>query len=634
MDKRKRILAAVGAFVLGLALERVAVPAYLAPALFIAAWGISGFDVLLQAARNVKGAFLLGEHFLMSTATVGAILIGEYPEAAMVMILYQIGEAIQDAAVGKSRRSIAELMDIVAPIAHRITEGRSEDIAPEEIEIGDIIEIRSGERVPVDGCIERGESSVDVSALTGESMPLSVQPGAILLSGSINGTGRLVLIAQKRVEDSTAGRILSLLEEASENQARSESLITRFARIYTPIVVGAALLLALFLPLFFRDVGISEGIRRGLTFLVVSCPCAFIISVPMAFFSGIGVSSRAGVLVKGGNVLEQLARMNVLGLDKTGTLTEGRFEVVYLHPEPISSEEEMIQMAAAMESGSSHPIAEAIRACRMERFSSSRGDEEPASVISIPGRGLTAEIDGAAYILGNRTHMSDFGLAEEAGQDGCDENTAATMVHIAQIAPIRRYLGHFVIRDRIKPQAKEAIEQIRALSVRHIAMLTGDGGTVSTEVAERVGVDAVHFGLLPQEKLAWVRAWKEQHPKDTVGFVGDGLNDAPVLALSDVGFAMGGIGSDAAIEAADVVLMADDLNAIGSGIRIARRTVRIAKENIFFSLGIKLLFLLCSALGWTNMWMAVFADTGVSLLAVANCLRLFHAAPRRASGDI
>lgn len=645
IPKKTRVLAAAVLMAAGLVASKANAPELVSRALLFLAWLLSGIDVLKSAVVQLRKRFLMAEHFLMTVATVGAILIGEVGEAAMVMVLYQLGELIQARAVGKSRASIAGLMDIAAPVAYRHVAGNREEIDPDDIEVGDLLEVRAGERVPADGVVIRGESALDCSALTGESMPISVAEGSQVLSGSINGDGWFIFRAEKRAEDSTALRILELIEEASSNPAETESMITRFAKIYTPIVVACAAALAILPPLLMPGLApASDWIERGLTFLVVSCPCAFVISVPMAFFSGIGVSSRAGVLVKGGYALELLPKIDALAFDKTGTLTEGSFSVLAAHaaaspacdaapspasdpahgasqnPAPGAAKAELIRRAKALEAGSSHPIAAAIRRIPVD-------DTAPPLVAkairSIPGRGLIGEFSDGVYLLGNRALMEENGFRDDAEKDGCEGAEAAAMVHLARTSPEPRYFGHFVISDRMKPSSADCIRQLREMGIRSITMLTGDSKRIAKEVGEKLGIAEIRSELLPDQKLAWV---KEQRSlgKRCVAVVGDGLNDAPVLTAADIGIAMGGIGSDATIEASDVVLMGDDLRALPNAIRIASKTKAIANQNIYGSLGVKLAFLIISALGLASMWMAVFADMGVALIAVMNSFRLFH----------
>lgn len=585
--------------------------------MYLISWIVAGVDILYQAVINLKNKMLMAEHFLMSLATIGAIFIQEYREAALVMVLFQIGELLQDRAVDKSRDSIAELMDIQAPIAYRLVGNKSESIDPDEIEIGDLIEIKPGEKIPVDGKITSGNSLLDVSPLTGESMPKKVNVGDEVLSGSINKDGYFVIEATKISSDSTAMRIIELVEEATENQAETENLITRFAKIYTPIVVTLAIIISLVPPLFFGEVFI-EWLRRGLTFLVISCPCAFVISVPMSFVLGIGASSKMGILVKGGNIFEKLIDVDTLVVDKTGTITEGNFEVVNDHPHGDVLNKELLSRTYLMEEKSNHPIADAIK-----RYSNGKEiiDFEFSNIENVPGRGLKGTMGDEEYILGNLKYMEDYGLLYEASEDRCIEKVA-TMVHVARIKPDKKYIGHYVIEDVIKPNAKYVVSELHNKGIKKIIMLTGDSQRVAKEVSDKVGIDEYKASLLPDEKLKAVEELSK-NSKKKIAYVGDGLNDAPVLKVSDVGIAMGGIGSDAAIEASDVVLVNDDLDSILRLFETAKRTVNNAYQNIGISLGVKILFLTFAAFGKVPMWLAVFADGGVALVAIINAFRLY-----------
>lgn len=618
--KTKRVIFAAILLALGIILdffvEGFEIPLII---IFVASWFIAGIDIIYQAIINLKNKMLLAEHFLMSIATIGALAIGEYKEAAMVMVLFQIGELLEDKAVDKSRKSITDLMNIQAPVAYRIEDSKSVQIDPEDIQVGDLLEIKAGDKVPVDGVVVKGESSLDTAALTGESIPVSVGIGDKLLSGSINGDGWLVMKAESTAENSTAMRIIELLEEATENQAQTESMITRFAKIYTPIVVVLAILLAFIPPLIIEGAQFSEWFRRGLIFLVVSCPCAFVVSVPMAFVTGLGISSKLGILVKGGNVFEKLVQIDTLAVDKTGTITEGAFKVFYEHPQDDVDKSLMLSITKELEKGSNHPIAQAIR-----KYAEDKDHDYEAvefgHIENVPGRGLKSLGEKEEYILGNLSYMEEHDLIEPAIADGC-VNEVATMVHVARIKPDKKYLGHYVIKDMIKEDAKEIIESIHTLGIDKVVMLTGDAKNVAEDVAKRAGIDEIHSELLPQGKMSWVVNKTNEGRK--IAFAGDGLNDAPVITASHVGIAMGGIGSDAAIEASDVVLIKDDLKSIPRVFKIAKHTVGIAKQNIWLSLGIKLIFLILSAFGLTAMWMAVFADVGVTLLAIANSFRLY-----------
>lgn len=576
--------------------------------MFIGAWLISGLDIIYQAFFNLKNKMLLAEHFLMSVATIGAIIIGEYDEAAMVMVLFQLGEMLEDRAVNKSRQSIADLMNIQTPIAYRLINDEIEEIESDEIKIGDLIQVRVGDKIPVDGLIVQGKSSLDMKALTGESMPVGVFHGDEVLSGSINLDSALIIEAKKSVIDSTANKIVELLEEATENQAKTESLITKFAKIYTPIVVAFALAIALIPPIFWGQ-DFFEWLRRGLIFLVVSCPCAFVVSVPMAFVTGLGVSSKLGILIKGGNVIENLSDIKFIASDKTGTLTQGNFEITEIQTRAGVDQEKLLAIAAGMEIGFTHPIAKAILNLAKEK---SVKLEDLIEVKNIPGRGVEAKHQNSGLILGSST------LLKENGVSIPEINTSGTLVYLGQVYPEKAYLGHFIIKDEIKQNAKESINKLRAKGVEKIVMLTGDSKEIAEVVASELDLDDFKYKMLPQDKLGYVI-----NSQDDIAFIGDGLNDAPVLAASKVGIAMGGIGSDASIEAADVVIINDDLSLVGDALDICKYTFAIAKQNIILSLGIKLIFLILSAFGMTAMWMAVFADVGVTLLAIANTFRIY-----------
>lgn len=651
----KRVIISACFVILGIFISLFSENTLISNILFILAWIISGIDIFRQAVINLKNNHLLAEHFLMSVATIGAFAIGEYMEAAMVMVLYQIGEIMEGRAINKSRESIASLMNIAAPVAFKIDGDKRIEIDPDDIEIGDLLEVRAGEKIPVDGTVVKGESYLDTSALTGESMPKHIQIGDSVLSGAMNTDGWFVIRAIKTAENSTAMRIMQLLEEATENQAKVESFITKFAKVYTPIVVMLALFVAFLPPLMMENQELKDWFVRGLTFLVVSCPCAFIISVPMAFVSGIGVSSKVGILVRGGDVLETIAGINVIGMDKTGTITEGTFKVLAHHEADGVSLEEITAVTYEAEKGSTHPIAMAIRnfAESMNISSENNGNNgnggksenngnsgeraknigidenkyinnrniEFEKIETISGRGIRAHGNGVQYIFGNTEFMSENGFELHAKEDDCYKSTG-TIIHVAEILPVKKYMGHFVIKDVVKANARDVIQRLHSQGVSKVAMLTGDSKYAAEEISEIVGVDEVRSGLLPQQKLEWVKEIKKDNKK--VAFVGDGLNDAPVLATSDVGIAMGGIGSDAAIEASGIVLMNDDLESIPKAIYIAGETKKVASQNIAFSIIVKVFFLIITTAGLTQMWMAVFADVGVSLLAVMNSLRLFR----------
>ncbi len=612
MDSRQkkmlwRILAAGVLFLIALLIPAQGLPRLL---LFLIPYGVIGWDVLWRAVRNLTRGQIFDEHFLMSLATVGALAIGEYPEAVFVLLFYQVGELFQSCAVGRSRRSIAALMDIRPDVARVERNGALEEVDPEEVSSGDILVIKPGERVPLDGVILEGSSALDTAALTGESLPRSVSPGADVISGCINLTGLLRVQVTKPFEESTVARILELVENASGRKARAEAFITKFARYYTPAVVVAAVLLALIPPLFFQG-GWGDWLGRACSFLVISCPCALVISVPLAFFGGIGGASRAGILIKGGNYLEALANTETVVFDKTGTLTRGVFNVTAIHPEQ-EREADLLELAALAESWSDHPIAHSIREAYGAELDTSRvtGVEERS------GRGVQVQVDGRTVCVGNDTLMEEIGIAWHP----CHQ--VGTTVHVAVDGV---YMGHLVISDQVKEDAADAIQALRACGVRKTVMLTGDAQAVGEDVARRLGLDEVHAQLLPADKVDRVEdLLRQTSPKGALAFVGDGINDAPVLSRADIGIAMGALGSDAAIEAADVVLMDDKPSKIALAIRIARKTRSIVRQNIVFALGVKFLVLGLGAFGLANMWEAVFADVGVSVIAILNSMRALH----------
>ena len=612
MDSRQkkmlwRILAAGVLFLIALLIPAQGLPRLL---LFLIPYGVIGWDVLWRAVRNLTRGQIFDEHFLMSLATVGALAIGEYPEAVFVLLFYQVGELFQSCAVGRSRRSIAALMDIRPDVARVERDGALEEVDPEEVSSGDILVIKPGERVPLDGVILEGSSALDTAALTGESLPRSVSPGADVISGCINLTGLLRVQVTKPFEESTVARILELVENASGRKARAEAFITKFARYYTPAVVVAAVLLALIPPLFFQG-GWGDWLGRACSFLVISCPCALVISVPLAFFGGIGGASRAGILIKGGNYLEALANTETVVFDKTGTLTRGVFNVTAIHPEQ-EREADLLELAALAESWSDHPIAHSIREAYGAELDTSRvtGVEERS------GRGVQVQVDGRTVCVGNDTLMEEIGIAWHP----CHQ--VGTTVHVAVDGV---YMGHLVISDQVKEDAADAIQALRACGVRKTVMLTGDAQAVGEDVARQLGLDEVHAQLLPADKVDRVEdLLRQTSPKGALAFVGDGINDAPVLSRADIGIAMGALGSDAAIEAADVVLMDDKPSKIALAIRIARKTRSIVRQNIVFALGVKFLVLGLGAFGLANMWEAVFADVGVSVIAILNSMRALH----------
>jgi len=577
----------------------------LSMACLLAAYLAVGTPVLKEALGGMIRGQVFDENFLMAIATVGAIIIGEYHEAVAVMLFYQVGEWFQRYAVGKSRASIAELMDICPEMALVERDGSVEEADPAEVNIGDVFVLRAGDRVPLDGVIVEGSSELDTSSLTGESLLRSVQAGDEVISGCINQTGVLRVRASKRYEDSTVARILELVENASSKKARMESFITRFARIYTPAVCVAALLLFVLPPLFTGGNWAIWG-YRALSFLVVSCPCALVISVPLSFFGGIGGASRCGILIKGSNHLEMLARVDTLVFDKTGTLTYGRFRVAALHPNGVS-EQELLRVAASVESASTHPISRSI----CESFPGTIG--EVSDVQEIAGKGVTATVDGKSAAAGNQALMQMLGIAIS------EALPAATTVYVACDG---KYLGSIAMEDEIKPGAKEAIEALKKCGVSRCVMLTGDHSAAAQHAAHQLGINEVHAQLLPAEKVEIVESLLNRRSSGgTLAFVGDGINDAPVLARADTGIAMGALGSDAAVEAADIVLMDDDPRKIAVAVHISRKTLAIARQNIVFALGVKLLVLALVALGCAGMWLAVFADVGVSVLAILNAMR-------------
>lgn len=580
-------------------------------AALIAAYVVAGGEVLLRAAKNILRGQVFDENFLMAVASLGAMLMGEATEAVAVMLFYQIGEWFQDRAVDKSRASIAQLMDIRPDHAnHVLADGSVEVVPPQSLKAGDILLVKPGERIPLDGVILEGTSTLNTSALTGESIPRDVAEGDTVLSGCVNQTGVLRLRATGAYESSTVARILRLVEDSGERKASTERFITRFARWYTPAVCLAALLLALVPPLFVGEW--TEWIKRALTFLVISCPCALVISVPLTFFGGVGGASRRGVLIKGANYLEQLAKTDIAVFDKTGTLTRGTFEVTAIHPNQIT-EEELLELAALAESYSDHPISASLRAAWNRALDKNRVTD----VQEIAGRGIHALVDGRPVYAGNERLMADVHV--ESRPCHCQ----GTIVHVALDGV---YMGHIVIADRVKEGSAEAIAELKALGVARTVMLTGDQSAVAQSVAKELGVDEVHAELLPGDKVEQVERLMKQKPEGAMlAFVGDGINDAPVLRRADLGIAMGGVGSDAAIEAADIVLMDDDPRKLPCAIRIARRTLRIANQNIIFALSVKAIILVMGAMGLANMWLAVFADVGVSFLAILNAMRAMRA---------
>ena len=567
---------------------------------------VIGYDVLWGAVRNILHGELLDETFLMTIACIGAFALGEFTEGAMVLLLFQLGEFLQDQAVDRSRKSISALTNLRPDSATVERDGREVTASPEDVRIGEIIVVRPGERIPLDGTVVEGESFLDTVALTGESVPRAVRAGDEALSGCVNQRGVLRIRVERLAHDSAVSRILELVEDATAHKSHADQFITRFARIYTPVVVGAAL--ALFVIAGLITGNWAEWLRRSLTFLVISCPCALVISVPLSYFNGIGRASRRGILVKGSNILEELSRTAMVAMDKTGTVTEGVFEVVAVHPREMSGDE-LIQYAAAAEKYSNHPIADAVR-------ESCPGGEkqEIRDCREIAGQGVTAEVNGHHVAAGNDK------LMQAEGVECRDCHLAGTIVHIAVDG---KYEGHLVISDVVKESASEAVRQLKELGIGRTVILTGDRAAAAEDIRQRIGADEVYAELRPEDKVDHLKRMMAglQKPKDTAVFVGDGINDAPVLATADLGVAMGSAGSDAAVEAADIVLIDDDPVKLAEGIRLARRTQRIVKENIVFSIGIKILVMILGAFGVVPLWLAVFSDVGVCLLAILNAVR-------------
>ena len=574
--------------------------------IYLIPYGVIGWRVIWKAIKNISRGQIFDENFLMGVASIGAMCAGEYKEAVAVMLFYQVGELFESCAVGKSRRSIAALMDIRPDVAHVERDGALITVDPEEVEIGERIVIQPGERVPLDGEVIEGASTLDTAALTGESVPREIHPGEDVISGCINLSGVLHVRVNKRFGESTVARILELVENASSNKAKSENFITKFARWYTPAVCLSALLLAVVPSLITGDWG--EWVSRALIFLVVSCPCALVISVPLSFFGGIGGASANGILIKGGNFVETLAQVDTVVFDKTGTLTQGNFEVTAIHPEKVP-EQELLEIAALAENYSTHPISASLK----RAFGMPLDESRISDVEELSGKGVIATVDGKNVAVGNGR------LMQYVGVDWHECENSGTIVHVAADGT---YMGHIVISDMLKPQSKAAIQALKDCGVKQSVMLTGDRKDVAEAVARELGVDQVHSELLPADKVAQVeKLLAHQQKGEKLAFVGDGIIDAPVLSRADVGVAMGALGSDAAIEAADVVLMDDNPEKIATAIRISKRTLTIVHQNIVFALGVKFIVLILSALGLGTMWIAVFADVGVSVLAILNAMR-------------
>ena len=574
---------------------------YLVPYLII------GYDIVYKAVRNISHGQVFDENFLMMVATVGAFGVQEFSEAVAVMLFYQVGELFQSYAVGKSRQSISAMMDICPEYANIEQNGVLTQVDPDDVEVGDIIVIKPGERIPLDGVVIEGESLVDTAALTGESVPRSAKAGDEIISGCVNGSGTLKVKVTKEFDDSTVAKILELVENASSKKAKVENFITKFAKYYTPVVTIGAVVLALVPPLVLGG-GFAEWIQRACIFLVISCPCALVISVPMGFFGGIGAASKVGVLVKGSNYLEAVAEMTTIVFDKTGTLTKGEFKVAQIQPQGMT-ETELLEIAALGEGYSTHPIANSIR----EAYGKTPDMKRTENANEIAGHGISITVDNKAVLIGNEKLMKKEGIAYTPCQ------SCGTVVYVACDG---KFAGTLVISDTVKDGAKEAISAMKQVGVKKCVMLTGDRKEAAMEGAKELGIDEVHAELLPADKVAQVeRLLREKPKKEKLAFVGDGINDAPVLTRADIGIAMGSMGSDAAIEAADVVLMDDDVRKIASIVRISRKTLLIVKQNIVFALGVKAIVLLLGAFGAANMWEAVFADVGVSVIAILNSMR-------------
>ena len=607
MKKKKEVIIIISAILFAIALF-VKMNQTLQLILMLVAYILLGKDTVLKAVKNVEKGDFFDENFLMTIATLGAIIIGEYPEAVAVMLFYEIGELFQSYAINKSRKSIADMMDIKPEYANVIRDNKSQKVDPDEVQIGETIEIKPGERVPLDAIILKGETTLDTSALTGESVPVEVREGATILSGCININALILAKVTKEYFDSTVNKVLDLVENAASKKSTSERLITRFAKIYTPIVIGLAVLLAIFPPIISGEYNFRVWIFRALSFLVVSCPCVFVISIPLSFFSGIGAASRAGVLIKGGNYLEALSKVDTVVLDKTGTLTKGVFNVqkVIVIDKNIK-EDEFISLVAMAESGSNHPISKSIQ----KYYNKEIDTNSINSIKEISGKGIEAVINNKKILVGNEKLI-----------DVPNDIIINDIGTILYVEIENKFAGYIVISDEIKKDAKKAIKDLKDIGIKKSVMLTGDVEKVAKKVGEELGLDEIYSNLLPQDKVSkFEEIIKNKNSKGNVVFVGDGINDAPVLARADVGIAMGAMGSDAAIEAADVVIMTDEPSKIVTAIKSSKKTMKIAMQNIILAFGVKAIALILSALGIADMWMAVFADTGVTILAVLNSFR-------------
>lgn len=611
--QKKVFIRIIIAFALIIILKWIPVEGYVRFALYMVPYLVIGYDILRKAGKGILNRQVFDENFLMAVATVGAIALGDYTEGVSVMLFYQIGELFQSYAVGKSRRNISELMDIRPDYANIEKDGQLEQVDPDEVEVGTTIVVQSGEKIPIDGVILEGSSTLNTSALTGESLPREVKAGDEIISGCINMTGVLKICTKKEFGESTVSKILELVENSSSRKSRSENFISKFAKYYTPAVCYGALALAVLPPLV-RMIALGlapewgDWIYRALTFLVISCPCALVISIPLSFFAGIGGASNQGILVKGSNYLETLASTKYVVFDKTGTMTQGVFEVSGVHHNEMDAEK-LLEYAALAECSSSHPISKSLQ----KAYGKSIDRNRVTDIEEIGGNGVTAKVDGILVAVGNVKLMKKLGISY------MDCHSVGTIVHMAVDG---KYAGHILISDLIKPHAAQAIAELKRAGVKKTVMLTGDAKNVAEQVAEELGIQEVHSELLPADKVAKVEELlKQKTEKEKLAFVGDGINDAPVLSRADIGIAMGALGSDAAIEAADIVLMDDDPLKIAKAIKIARKCIRIVYQNIYFALGIKGICLLLGAIGVANMWMAIFADVGVMVIAVLNAIR-------------
>lgn len=601
----------IGAAVLATAVLLSLNNEWLQIALFIISYIIVGGDVVKRAVKNIFKGQVFDENFLMSIATIGAFFIGEYPEGVAVMLFYQVGELFQSYAVGKSRKSIASLMDIRPDYANVKKGDELVKVDPDEVQIGDIIVIKAGEKIPLDGKVIEGSSMIDTSALTGESVPREVEVGSDILSGCININGVITAEVTKEFGESTVSKILDLVENASSKKSNSEQFITKFARYYTPVVVIIAVFLAIIPPLVIDGATFSDWIYRALAFLVVSCPCALVISIPLSFFGGIGGASKKGVLVKGSNYLEALAETEIVVFDKTGTLTKGVFNVQEIHPEGVSKEE-LLELTAHAESYSNHPISLSLKRAYSKEIDNGRISD----IEEISGHGVIATVDGKKVMVGNIKLMKMMDIPYFKGE------LIGTIVHVAVN---NKYIGYIVIADEVKEDSAQAIKELKAANIKQTVMLTGDNKSIGSKVAKELGLDKVYAELLPADKVEKLEElFSQKSKKGKLAFVGDGINDAPVLARADIGIAMGGLGSDAAIEAADVVIMTDEPSKIATTMKISKKTLKIAHQNIVFAIGIKIIVLILSAFGITTMWAAIFADVGVTIIAVLNAFRALN----------